>query len=65
MSGDVWGLAKSGCVGHYFGPGFLDLPVKGGPTAALWIMDDTMTLEIDNGTHALVPRNSQNVVNGA
>src|SRR5258708_836110 len=49
MSGDVWlGLAKSGGVGPWFGPGLPDLPVKGEPTMAIRITDDMMVLEIDN-----------------
>jgi len=42
------GLAKSGCVGPWFGPGLPDLPVKGGSSMALRITHDTMTLGIDN-----------------
>jgi hypothetical protein len=49
VSGDVLlGLAKSGCVGTWFGPGLPDFPVKGGLTMAIQITDVTMTLEIYN-----------------
>jgi hypothetical protein len=49
VSVDVWlSLAKSGGVGPWFGPGLPDLPVKEGSIKALRIMDDGMTLEIDN-----------------
>lgn len=48
-SGGVWlGLAESGCVVTWFGPGLRDLPVKGGPDTAIRITDDMMTLEIDD-----------------
>src|SRR5262249_16483042 len=49
VSGGVWlGPAESGGVGSWFGTGLPDLLVKGGPTMAIRITDDTMTLEIDH-----------------
>ena len=42
------GLAKSGHVGPWFGPGLPDLPVKGDSAMTIRIVDDTMTLEVDN-----------------
>ena len=50
VSGDVsLSLAKSGGVG----PGLADLQVKGDLTMAIRIVDDTMTLEIDNRVVAM------------
>ena len=47
VSEDIWlGLTKSGGVGPWFGPGWPDLPVKGGPAMAIRITDDMMVLEI-------------------
>ena len=49
MSGDVWlGLAESGCVGPWIGPGLPNLPDKGSPFKASRITHDTMILEVDN-----------------
>jgi hypothetical protein len=45
-SGDVWlGLAKSGGVGPWFGPGSLGPPGRGCSITARRVVDDTMTVE--------------------
>lgn len=45
----VWlGLAKSGGVGPWFGPGSPDVLPEGGTALAVGITDDTMTLGTGN-----------------